>query len=216
MWVNLVLTEDGVKGTGSGYNQANAYAGGAAGPMGGYEILANPVPAASMVYDHVGRFLTGVQKTTENSLDGPYTNGESVVMNFSFTIPQSMNIEKFNIVPVLLSGSGYQNAALSTIEDAYANGFVVSSEDIFVSESFQAYPNPASDEFYVDFQVKKTSDVVIELTDITGKLIQRKAYPQMNGDYTLPIQTHQWAPGMYFVTVRSQDDMITKKIFVSK
>ena len=35
--IACVLTEDGVTGTGSGYNQANAYAGGNNGVMGGYE-----------------------------------------------------------------------------------------------------------------------------------------------------------------------------------
>lgn len=37
--INLVLTEDGVKGTTSAYNQSNAYAGGTNGIMGGFELL---------------------------------------------------------------------------------------------------------------------------------------------------------------------------------
>lgn len=215
MWINMILTEDGVKGTGSGYNQANAYAGGAAGPMGGYELLPNPVPASQMVYDHVGRFLTGVQKATDNSLDGPYANGESVVRYFSFTIPQNMNVDKFHLIPVLLSATGFQNAGQSTMAEALSNGYV-KADDVLVSESFQAYPNPAQNEFNIDFQVKKTSDVVLELTDITGKVLERKIFSQLNGEYTLPIQTHQWNAGMYMVTIRSNDNIITKKVFVNK
>ena len=38
-----VIIEDGVTGTGNGYNQANYYSGGAQGPMGGYENLADPL-----------------------------------------------------------------------------------------------------------------------------------------------------------------------------
>ena len=215
MWINMILTEDGVKGTGSGYNQANAYAGGAAGPMGGYEILPNPVPASQMVYDHVGRFLTGVQKAADNSLDGPYANGASAVRYFSFTIPQNMNVDKFHLIPVLLSADGFQNAGQSTMAEALSNGYV-KADDVLVSESFQAYPNPAQNEFNIDFQVKKTSDVVLELTDITGKVLERKTFTQLNGDYTLPIQTHQWNAGMYMVTIRTNDNIITKKVFVNK
>ena len=57
--LGVVIIEDNVTGTASGYNQTNSYAGGANGAMGGYESLPNPVPAASMVYDHVGRALLG-------------------------------------------------------------------------------------------------------------------------------------------------------------
>ena len=54
----MALTEDGVRRVmTSGYNQVNAYAGNALGPMGGFESLPNPVPAAQMVYDHVARVL---------------------------------------------------------------------------------------------------------------------------------------------------------------
>ena len=49
-----ILIENGVTGTGSGYNQANAYAGGGAGPMGGYELLGGTIPASDFVYNHVG------------------------------------------------------------------------------------------------------------------------------------------------------------------
>ncbi len=51
----IILKEDGVTGTGSGYNQVNYYSGGGAGPMGGYEDLPDPVPASQMVYDDVAR-----------------------------------------------------------------------------------------------------------------------------------------------------------------
>ncbi len=51
----VILKEDGVTGTGSGYNQANYYSGGGAGTMGGYENLPDPVPASQMVYDDVAR-----------------------------------------------------------------------------------------------------------------------------------------------------------------
>ena len=63
-----VVVEDGVRGTGSGYNQVNAYSGGANGPMGNYHNLPNPVPAAQMVYDHVARAILGNWVGTEASL----------------------------------------------------------------------------------------------------------------------------------------------------
>lgn len=51
----IILKEDGVTGTGSGYDQVNYYSGGSNGTMGGYENLPNPVPADQMVYEDVAR-----------------------------------------------------------------------------------------------------------------------------------------------------------------
>jgi len=56
---SLIITEDGISGTTSEYDQFNNYAFNQNGPMGGYETLANPVPASEMVYDHVAREIVG-------------------------------------------------------------------------------------------------------------------------------------------------------------
>jgi hypothetical protein len=183
--------------------------------MGGYEILPNPVPAAQMVYDHVGRFITGVQKGTDNSLNENYSIGQQVTRYFSFTIPAGMNISKFNIVPILLNADGFQNAAISTFDEAVANGFV-SAENIIVTEGVRAYPNPASDEVFVDFTVRKASDIVLELTDVTGKVIESKTLRQLQGDYTIPVQTATWTPGVYLIHIKTNEGMISKKIIVSE
>ena len=62
--LNIGLTEDDVRGTAAGYNQTNYYSGAAApnDPIPNYgldwDAEANPVPAAIMVYNHVGRLLS--------------------------------------------------------------------------------------------------------------------------------------------------------------
>ncbi|MBK8854784.1 MAG: T9SS type A sorting domain-containing protein [Saprospiraceae bacterium] len=214
MWINMVLTEDGVRGTAAGYNQANAYAGGGAGPMGGYETLPNPVPASQMVYDHVARIFTGLTRENDNGLDGPFTIGQKITKLFSFTIPEGMNVEKFNIVPVLMNAGGYVNAALSTYDEAIANGYV-NAEDVIVENSISAFPNPSNDMVSIDFSTKKPSDVTISLSDITGKVIESKLISNLSGEYTLPVNVSTWNPGMYIITIRSNDQIITKKIIVN-
>lgn len=215
MWINMVLAEDKVKGTGSGYNQANAYAGGGAGPMGGYELLPSPVPAAQMVYDHVGRFITGLTKNNENSVEGTFNEGESVTKSFSFTIPAGMNIDNFQIIPILLSADGYENAAITSYPEAVSNGYV-NAENVIVHDAVKAYPNPAQEIVYVDFTVKSTSDVSIELMDITGSLVASKLVTGLQGDYTIPMSTVTLQPGMYLLNVRTQNETVTRKIFVTK
>jgi len=52
---NAALTEMEVHGTTTKYAQHNYYSDGSLGAMGGFETKPDPVPAADMFYDHVGR-----------------------------------------------------------------------------------------------------------------------------------------------------------------
>ena len=109
---------------------------------------------------------------------------------------------------------GYVNAALSTYDEAIANGYV-NAEDVIVENSISAFPNPSNDMVSIDFSTKKPSDVTISLSDITGKVIESKLISNLSGEYTLPVNVSTWNPGMYIITIRSNDQIITKKIIVN-
>ncbi len=91
---NVVLTEDNVTGTGSGYAQTNYYAGAAAptDPIPGFgsdwDALPATVPAADMVYNHVGRAILGGWAGTAGSVPAnvvadDIAEKEYVVSNFN-------------------------------------------------------------------------------------------------------------------------------------
>ncbi len=98
--VSAVVTEDGVTGTGNGYAQANNYAGGGQGAMGGYENLANPVPASQMVYDHVARELIG---GWEGLSELPYIleNGAAATHRMTYTLPAEINADNMHVVMMI-------------------------------------------------------------------------------------------------------------------
>ena len=98
---NAMLIEDGVTGTGTGYAQANYYSGGANGPMGGYELLPNPVPAEDMVYEHVARALPGGFYGVEGSLPDEVEVGVPYTWDFSVTLDPEWDIQNLKIVGVV-------------------------------------------------------------------------------------------------------------------
>ena len=101
---NVVLVEDGVKGTGAGYAQTNYYAGAAAptDPIPGYgqnwDDLPATVPAAQMVYNHVGRAILGGWNGTASSIPATVALGEAVTKSYtvnSFNVnwnPNNMHV----------------------------------------------------------------------------------------------------------------------------
>ncbi len=205
--VACVLTEDDVTGT-TGYAQSNAYAGGGAGPMGGFELLANPVPASQMVYDHVARFIspsfTGIANApgTTTAIGGVFT------WTFTFTLPAGYDDTQIHIVGLFMDPTGkIDNAASTTIPEAVANGFVTGSgvgiNDIASAPDAQVsiYPNPSADLSTIALNLTKASTVSVAIYSVDGSLIGSKAYGELNGNMNLPVDMTPFTSGIYFVNV---------------
>ncbi|MCB0659788.1 MAG: Omp28-related outer membrane protein [Saprospiraceae bacterium] len=214
-YISLALTEDGVRGTTSGYNQVNAYAGNALGPMGGFESLPNPVPAAQMVYDHVARVLLYKDLEGDNYMEGPFTAGDKVLFNFQYEIPSGQNIDSFNIIPIVSSlDRGYENAASASIAKALQNGFLSSSKEYITLKGIEMYPNPAQETLNIELDLVETVPVSIEISDIAGTVVTQRNYGNLSGHLLFPIDVTQFNPGVYYSKIVAGKEVITKK-FVS-
>jgi hypothetical protein len=205
--VACVITEDSVSGTASGYNQTNYYSGGSNGVMGGFETLANPVPAAQMNYNHVARALSPSFAGMSYAYGSSATSGQVFTHNFSYTLPAAWDANQIHIIGMMIEPSGViNNAGRATIAEAVANGWLpgVSVGVNTIAEApdaIQLMPNPASTFTNVSLNLKNDSDVSVEVYTATGKLVASKAYGKMNGAYNLPIDTQEFANGVYFVKV---------------
>ncbi len=219
--IACVLTEDGVTGT-TGYAQSNAYAGGGNGVMGGYELLANPVPAAQMVYDHVAREIQPSFGGLTSSFPATVASGEVHVVNFSFVLPAGWNEDNIHIIGLLIAPNGtIDNAGKETIADAVANGYVDgSTADIVESDLeqvdavFAIYPNPASTEATIAINLTKESNVDLKVTDAAGKEVANKNYGSMNGSSTVMLNTAELDAGVYLVQLTVNNEVMIKRLIV--
>ena len=215
-----VLTEDGVTGTGSGYNQSNAYSGGNNGVMGGYESLGNPVPAAQMVYDHVARAIAPSFSGYTNSFPATVAAGEQHTINFSFVLPATWDENEIHIVGLLIDPTGkIDNAGKATITEAVSNGYVNGSNaGLFeassnqLDESVKVSPNPVDNETFLHFNIKKESFVSISLSDLSGKTIASKQFNLTPGTWSQTIPMDQLTSGIYLIHINLGGDNKTIKI----
>ena len=215
-----VLTEDGVTGTGSGYNQSNAYSGGNNGVMGGYETLGNPVPAAQMVYDHVARAIAPSFSGFTNSFPATVAAGEQHTINFSFVLPTSWDENEIHIVGLLIDPTGkIDNAGKATITEAVSNGYVSGSNaGLFeanenqLDESVKVSPNPVDNETFLYFTIKNESSVSVSLSDLSGNTIASKQFNLTPGTWSQAIPMNQLTSGIYLIHINIEGDHKTIKI----
>ncbi len=204
-----VLTEDGVTGTTSGYNQANAYSGGSSGVMGGFELLPNPVPAAQMVYDHVARAIQPSFTGDATVFPATVNAGETYSGTYTFTLPVEWDENSINIIGMILDPSGrIDNAAKSSIT---SNSSVA---ELDLSNQIRMYPNPAKDYTMIDINVEGSANVVINVYDMTGKLVGSRDFGSVGAGEQLSINTSMLQAGIYTVEFTLDGQRGTKRLVV--
>jgi hypothetical protein len=205
--LGVIIIEDNVTGTAAGYNQSNAYSGGANGAMGGYESLPNPVPAANMVYDHVGRALLGGYSGQANSVPTTITDGLAATYTFNYAIPSTSNSANMSAVAILIDN------ATGEIVNAEKTSLSAANVNELETIALNVYPNPASGVLNVSFEANN-ADFVITLTDLQGRVISSKEMANLNGTQLVTFSTEDIASGSYIVTVASNGTKTTKNVVV--
>ena len=201
-----IVSEDNVHGTTSGYNQTNYYSGGGSGAMGGYESLANPVPAASMVYNHVGRALLGGYSGQVGSVPTVITNAQIVNYTFNYTIPATMDPTKIHVVLVLVDQT--DGSVLNSTNLAKT---ILAVKDNTLDNSISVYPNPATTEFNIKLTKNGKYDVAIY--DLSGRIVADYGSVKANDKLiNLPIKLES---GKYIVNI-SQDGVSFNKDLLVK
>ena len=77
-------------------------------------------------------------------------------------------------------------------------------------------PNPATDATSVTFNVKNTSDVIINVIDMAGKVVATQTLSGVNGTQVVEINTTALNSGMYTVNVNANGTAVSKKLAVRK
>ncbi|MGA9211636.1 Omp28-related outer membrane protein [Kaistella sp.] len=204
--LSVILIEDGVKGTASGFRQSNYYAGGSNGEMGGFESLPNPVPAAQMVYDHVGRALLGGYAGQESSIPSAITDGQTVNYTFNYTIPSDYIKDNLTAVVLLLDATDG-----TIISGAKLSKTILAVNDIKANAAkFSIYPNPAKSDFNLKLPTDGTYKIAI--FDMAGRAV--KNYGAIHSNNKTIKLGFNLVPGKYLVNISQDGKSITKELLV--
>ena len=90
-----------------------------------------------------------------------------------------------------------------------------SAEDI----GNRVYPNPVEDEGHITYTLKTASDISVTISDITGKVILRKAMgfqPVGRHQFVFSTQNLNMGPGVYFYTISTSREAHSGKIIVNR
>ena len=212
--IAFVLSEDSVTGTDASYNQANAYAGGSKGVMGGFEKLPNPVPAAQMVYDHVGRIIYPNFSGLSNAYGNSVNANDSFTHNFSVVLDPSWKLNKIHIIGMLIDPSGrIDNAAKASVAQAIANGYKAGTEVLGLNQmnlqsSVRVFPNPSKNTFVFNRTEMLNQAAVLSIYSMDGKMV----YSQLMDAENISVDAAAWPAGVYVANIATQTGNVQLKL----
>ncbi|MBL7836615.1 MAG: T9SS type A sorting domain-containing protein, partial [Bacteroidetes bacterium] len=123
--------------------------------------------------------------------------------------PVALNDIMYAAIPVekILDGS------IETLWNSSIDQFNASKEVFVVSQN---YPNPFSNNSEVLIWLSTGSDVTVEITDISGKVIKTVTYSELNaGNHYLSLNADGLSAGVYFYTVKTATHSVTRKMSVN-
>jgi len=166
------------------------------------------VPAASYVLD--------VQTADNSTTVASYNSNFAFWKNRSAVVFATGQLGDETFEPwVALSNGGTfplslaSNANASNINPAAASATVLSGDDLLV---LGVYPNPTSDEATLKFMLNAPGEIVIDLLDLQGRVINTiYKGSQEKGSYAMTEDVSELENGVYFYRVVLNDQVVTKK-----
>lgn len=78
------------------------------------------------------------------------------------------------------------------------------------------FPNPATGAFSVSLNSPQQADFTVTVSDITGRMLMNNAYTLLSGSNRITVATETFNAGVYFVTVSSNGQSLTRKVTIIK
>jgi len=213
--VSLFIVEDNVTGTGSGYDQVNAYNGSAGHPYAG---AGNPIFGFN--HKHVLRDVLPSTWGDNAVIPSSPMRGTEYSRNFSFTLNTAWDEDEVSLVAFVHyydAAGGTGNEVMNSIEVILDDSFTAIGEVKSSVNGFKIYPNPTSDITNINFDLSNPKVVSIAVRDITGKEVLTQNFGIMAaGQQNITVNATNLSNGIYFATFQIGSEMITRKISVNK
>jgi alpha-tubulin suppressor-like RCC1 family protein len=104
------------------------------------------------------------------------------------------------------------NGTSVIVPTLYSSGCTLGTDGFQNDSSFSIAPNPVTDSFQFECDLKQPSAPKIELYNNLGQLVLQKQYPEMSGHYQEYISFHEFSAGIYYLKFIANNEVQLEKI----
>lgn len=204
----VVLTEDSVTGSVSGYEQKNIYATGWYGAMGGFENKPNPIPANEMYYNFVARTAEPTPEGLKGGIPTPLLHNQTYHYYFPIVAKPEWNKALLRAVVMLVR---YDDSA---VLNSNKTMFYLDTKSISNDEKPLLYPNPSDNNTQLVYYTLRQEEVHVYITDISGRTLKIISANAVSGKNVMHLTTSELSAGLYIVNIISDSKRQTIKMQV--
>lgn len=186
----------------------------------GIQTLGNPEDVTWNIVNEDG------EKIAEG---GPYSNTQFNVHPLSF--PENGCYE---LTLVDASGEGLSGGVYVMIDEnddvlwtgsdftystraGFAHGIIIDVNEVLSADDISIHPNPITNNANIEFSLNGSTDVNITVFDILGKNITNLFEGEMSsGPHNIQMDVNELNNGVYIVKIQMNNEVVTKKIMVTK
>jgi hypothetical protein len=224
--LELIITEDRVHGTSSAWDQHNYYSGGSRGALQNteYNFVTLPavVPAATMNFDFVARTtlptdLTANPNGIASSLPASMPAGTTQTYNFApVAVASNWVANKLRGVVLLIDNNATSITYGAVLNSASTIWYLGVSDVKAGIQGLRVFPNPASENANVIFDLDNASNVNISVIDATGRVVYSHAQQMNAGEQNVNVPVANLATGIYNVIIATENGSVTERLSVAK
>ena len=125
-----------------------------------------------------------------------------------------LELENYNSQVCIQSDQTTQSCTIAGQRGTLVNtqSFITSNEDISFVEFFQVYPNPSKEGLQIQLANKPTQHIgELSIFSTSGQKMHQQKVTLNQAEQQLEVGSAGWPAGIYAVTLRTQDEVITRK-----
>lgn len=214
--LNAVLVEDDVTGTASTYAQTNYYSSTSqnialVGAGHNWQTEPNPVAAANMHYNFVGRDILGGFDGQPGSVPSSVSASTTYNYTFNYTLPVGWDESQIRVIGIL------QDASTGHILNAVRSPYLATTGINTLSAanfSMTLFPNPADVFTQLEVSLTKSTNYTIEMTDVLGKVVYGQNFNGSTGKNVISLPVSGLNSGIYLVKVNVEGNVLTTRLMV--
>jgi hypothetical protein len=120
--------------------------------------------------------------------------------------------EKDGLIIAATHGNGIYSTRINSVDEILS----MFEPSNYISQNVKVYPNPASDYLFVDFTLFQKQYIEVFVYDQSGRILNKPfCGTLLNGQNQLKFITSQYKSGTYYLGIKSEKGVITRK-FVKK
>ena len=213
--MNLMVVEDSVTGTGTGFDQVNYY-----NTVSGHPFYGAGNPIVGHVHRNVVRTMLGGTWGTSGILPASIPYNTQYTYTYSDTLPIDQNENRIKLVALVQQYD--QNKSKRDILNSEVVALDLTPEAPSVikkqpSETVttRIYPNPFSTQLNIEFNLTRSANTQITVTDLSGRVVAQPAAGYYNnGAHSVEWNAGNTAPGLYFVNIETEYSRLTQRVIL--